>query len=90
MPCFQHPSSRTPTDNVLPALALAGQHAYRTRFNSFAGNNHIFQMALFLSTIPSAAFGTNSLAIILYCLNMPAVTLRLTEFFAVVFDIVRF
>ena len=76
--------------SIRQALALAGQHAYGTWLNAFAGNNHIFQMALFFTTIRGTAFVTNSLAVILYCLNMPAVTLSLTKLFAVVLDIVGF
>ena len=51
---------------IYPILAFTRQHTYRPRFNAFAGNNHIFQMALFFTTICTAAIGTNGLAIILY------------------------
>jgi hypothetical protein len=56
-------------------LAFARQHAYRSRFNAFAGNNHIFKMALFLSIIRIGAFVTNGLAVILHRFNMPTITL---------------
>jgi len=81
---------KTESHELHPPLAFAGQHAYRTGFNTFAGNNHIFEMALFFTAISTTTFGTNSLAVILYCLNMPTVTLRLTKLFTVVLNVVGF
>ena len=75
---------------INPASAFARQHPYRTRLNAFAGYHHIFQMALFFTAAGPAAIGTDGLAVILYGLNMPTVTLRLTELFAVVLDVVGF
>ncbi|MEI8572142.1 hypothetical protein JWZ98_13485 [Methylomonas sp. EFPC1] len=70
------------------SLSFAGQHTYRTRFNSFATHYDIFLTAFCFLWVATGV--ANCVTSAFYLVDMPAVTLGLAEFFAESVDIVVF
>ena len=69
-------------------LSFAGQQADGAWLDPFAGHDDVFDMAFFQAAIGIGAFPANRFAGVFDFGDMPSVSLCLSEFFAVVIQVI--